>query len=242
MKPLQGKLVAMTGTLSIPRADFAILIEDAGGVAVTSLSKSTDILIVGAEPGEGKLDKARANGTAIWDEGKARDVMDGKTKGLFTVKVFGTSDDIVSLVGAVSEELNGGDEDTFVRFTNGTYVALAYNPEGIWRARVIEVGRAKVRKLYGVPEEDGQQSDQHHNDPDAPTYSDVLIIESEEPMELESWGHKPLSAPRAGVRVAKEIVGMLEGRKGFDHWWHDIDQDDKTEILEEIAGLVEGKG
>lgn len=243
-QPLHGKAVCITGTLSVTRDHFALLIEYAGGVAVSSLSKTTDILIVGADPGDAKIDKARENGTAIWDEHKARRVMAGEDKGLYTVKVYGASDDLVEIEGHVTDELDGGDEPTYVRFTNGTYIAIRHGDEGIWRARVIDQGRGKVRKLYGIPEGDAEDGPTHqaHGDSDAPVYSDVLIIESEEALELESWGRKPLPPARAGLAKAKAIVEVLDGRKGLDHWWHDIDQDDKTEILEAIAAVVEGKG
>lgn len=246
--PLRGKVVAMTGTLSIPRDQFAILIEDAGGIGVTSLSKSTDILIVGADPGEAKLDKARENGTTIWDEAKARAVMAGEDKGLYTQKVYGASDDLVELAGCVREELVGGDEPTYIRFTNGTYVKVVYGPEGVWRIEELTKGNAKTRLRFGMPdgEEDmtGGKHPQAHGDSDAPVYSDVLVISSEEPIELAAWGRKPLkevSPDRAqAFAKARAIIAALDAR-GFDAWWHDIDQDDKAEVLEELAAIVEGK-
>ncbi len=233
--PLHGKLVVMTGTLSIPRAEFAILIEDAGGVAATSLSKSTDILIVGENPG-GKLDEARANGTMIWTEEEARATMSGQRAGPYTAKLYGSSDDLVEAAG---EELNHMDGPLFVRFTNGTYAKIAYVESGIWRIEVLATGRGKVRQLYGMPD-DQDDCPQAHGDKDAPIYSDVLIISSEEPIELESHGTEPLKEPSLGLPKAKAVIKLLDGYGGFDHWWGDIAQDDRNDILEALAALLEG--
>lgn len=238
-QPLRDKTICITGTLSVTRDQFAALIEAAGGTVVSGITRCTDILVVGADPGEAKLDKARDLGVVVWDETRARAVMGG-AQGVYMVKVYGQSDDLVEIDGAVSDELEGGDEDTFIRFTNGTYVAIHYGDEGIWRAKVIDAGKGKVSKLFGMPDHAGEENPQAHGDPDAPTYSDVLLIESEEPIELESWGRKPLPAPRVGLKTAKAIIDMLCGRGGFDDYWADIEQDDKTEVLEAIAEIVEG--
>lgn len=236
-QPLHGKLVCMTGTLSIPRAEFAILIEDAGGVAVTSLSKSTDILIVGANPGA-KLDEARANGTMIWTEEEARATMSGQRAGPYTVKLHGVSDDLIDAAG---EEMNLGEGPIWVRFTNGTYAKITYAETGIWRIQVLANGRGKLRQLYGMPD-DQDDCPQAHGDKDAPIYSDVLIISSEEPITLEDYGKQPLKEPSPGRAKAKQVIELLEGRKGFDHWWADIEQDIRNDVLEALARLLEGKG
>lgn len=57
--PLAGKTYVITGTLSsMPRARAEELLESLGAKATSSVSKKTDALIVGEEPGT-KLDKAR---------------------------------------------------------------------------------------------------------------------------------------------------------------------------------------
>ncbi len=247
-KPLSGYTIVITGTLSVPRAEFARLLEEAGATVKSTITRDTTILVLGDNVGEGKVDKARELGVSMYSEKMARAAMSGACgitqirSGPFIQKVFGSSDDRVNLMGEVSDELEGGDEDTFIRFTNGTYIKIAYNDEGIWRASVLDYGRAKVRKQHGIPDdEESDMVSQAHEDTDAPSYSDVVIIESEEPIGLESWGHKPLSPPRAGLTKAKAIIGMIESRAGGDAWWSDIDQDAKTEILDEIARIVEEK-
>jgi DNA ligase (NAD+) len=65
--PLRGKSLVITGTLSAPRDDVVVRIEAAGGKVTGGLSKKTDYLVAGADPGS-KLDKARQLGVAVLDE------------------------------------------------------------------------------------------------------------------------------------------------------------------------------
>lgn len=37
---------------------------------------------------------------------------------------------------------------------------------------------------------------------------------------------------------AEKIIALLNGRGGFEHWWGDIDEDTKREIIEEIDGVI----
>ena len=59
--PLEGLTFVITGTLPKPRNEIEDMIEDLGGHATSSVSKSTDYLVVGKEPGS-KLQKAEALG------------------------------------------------------------------------------------------------------------------------------------------------------------------------------------
>ncbi|APV52130.1 DNA ligase (NAD(+)) LigA [Betaproteobacteria bacterium GR16-43] len=65
--PFAGKIVVLTGTLSIPRDDAKAMIEEAGGKITGSVSKKTDYVVAGAEAGS-KLDKAQELGVAVLDE------------------------------------------------------------------------------------------------------------------------------------------------------------------------------
>lgn len=243
---LTGMTFVITGTLSVPRAEFARLLKGAGGKVTTSISANTTALVVGDEPGDAKVHDAELLNISRLSETMARMWIAGTADmvrvGPYTQKVYGTSDDLVELKGCVDAELSGGDEPTYVRFTDGTYAKVIYGDEGVWRVEIIAKGTGTVRRLYGLPDDsDGDLSKQAHGDPDAPSYSDVLIIESERPIELESWGFKLLKEPSPGLTTAKRIIDVLDGFGGFDGWWHDIDQDDKTEILEAIAKVVGGK-
>ncbi len=66
--PLSGKKFCVTGKLSRPRSQLQQIIEAAGGQFVTSVGKSTDFLLAGADVGKAKLDSARKNGTSVIDE------------------------------------------------------------------------------------------------------------------------------------------------------------------------------
>ena len=62
-----GKTFVLTGTLSIPREEVKEIIETLGGINTSSVSKKTDVVIVGSDPGS-KYDKAKELGITIWDE------------------------------------------------------------------------------------------------------------------------------------------------------------------------------
>lgn len=38
--------------------------------------------------------------------------------------------------------------------------------------------------------------------------------------------------------AAEKIIEKLSGRKGFDSWWDDIDEDIQSEILEEMEATI----
>jgi DNA ligase (NAD+) len=66
--PLAGKTFVITGTLpNLSREDATARIEEAGGKVTGSVSKNTDYLLLGADPGS-KLAKAEKLGTEILDE------------------------------------------------------------------------------------------------------------------------------------------------------------------------------
>ena len=67
-QPLAGKTVVVTGTLEgFSRKDAEDAIRLAGGKPTSSVSKSTDFVVVGADPGT-KADKARLLGVETIDE------------------------------------------------------------------------------------------------------------------------------------------------------------------------------
>jgi DNA ligase (NAD+) len=70
--PLEGKTLVLTGTLSeLTREDAAALIKSAGGKVVNSVSKKTDYVVAGENPGS-KLAKAEKLEVEILDEAGLR--------------------------------------------------------------------------------------------------------------------------------------------------------------------------
>jgi DNA ligase (NAD+) len=66
--PLEGKTLVLTGTLPrLTREEAAALIKAAGGKVVNSVSKKTDYVVAGENPGS-KLAKAESLGTVVLDE------------------------------------------------------------------------------------------------------------------------------------------------------------------------------
>ena len=66
--PLEGKTVVLTGTLpELTRDEAAALVKSAGGKVTSSVSKKTDYVVAGDNPGS-KLAKAEKFGTEVLDE------------------------------------------------------------------------------------------------------------------------------------------------------------------------------
>ncbi len=73
--PLAGKTFVLTGTLpSMTREEATDKIEALGGHVTGSVSKKTDYVLAGTEPGS-KFDKAKEFGVPIIDEGKFRKML-----------------------------------------------------------------------------------------------------------------------------------------------------------------------
>jgi DNA ligase (NAD+) len=76
--PLSGKTLVVTGTLpNMSREDATERIEAAGGKVTGSVSKKTDYVVVGADPGASKFNKAQDLGTPILDEDGLLELLDG---------------------------------------------------------------------------------------------------------------------------------------------------------------------
>jgi DNA ligase (NAD+) len=72
---LEGKTFVFTGTLSsLPRADAEELVRMSGGTVTSSVSKKTDYVVAGTEPGS-KASKAESLGVTIIDEAGFRKLL-----------------------------------------------------------------------------------------------------------------------------------------------------------------------
>ncbi len=67
-RPLEGLTFVITGTLSRPRSEVKAWIEAHGGKVTGSVSRRTDYLVVGENPGGSKFRKAQQLGTPMIDE------------------------------------------------------------------------------------------------------------------------------------------------------------------------------
>jgi len=73
---ISNKKFVLTGTISfMTRDEIKALLERYDGTTVDSVSKKTDVVIVGDAPGS-KYDKAVKLGIEIWDENKLKEVID----------------------------------------------------------------------------------------------------------------------------------------------------------------------
>ena len=73
--PLVGAGCVLTGALSRPREEYARLIEAAGGIVQSAVTKKTRYLIAGENVGATKTEKARRLGTEVIDEAKLRELL-----------------------------------------------------------------------------------------------------------------------------------------------------------------------
>lgn len=73
---LAGKKVVITGTLSRPRRDVEELIRSLGGAVSGSVSRNTDFVLAGDNPGS-KLDKARELGVPVLSEDEFLRMLEG---------------------------------------------------------------------------------------------------------------------------------------------------------------------
>jgi len=75
--PFAGKTVVLTGTLSMARAEAKKILQAAGARVTGGVSKNTDFVIVGDNPGS-KADKAEALGVPVLDDAAFESMMQKK--------------------------------------------------------------------------------------------------------------------------------------------------------------------
>ena|SRR5688572_12771626 len=75
-----------------------------------------------------------------------------------TVTIYGASDDLIEVEGAVGDEFNAysSDEDTkhYLSFSDGTLLRVVYDDEGMWRITPMVHGSAEYSKKEAMSPED----------------------------------------------------------------------------------------
>ncbi len=83
-----------------------------------------------------------------------------------TVIVYGASDDLIEVEGAIEEEFNpDGDKPSYLSFNDGTVLSVVYDDEGMWRVNRAVAGSATFAKVEA-------------DDPDE-NYSDRVTLEGD---------------------------------------------------------------
>jgi len=77
---LAGKTFVLTGALSMPRAELKDKLQSLGAKVTGSVSKKTDYVVVGADPGS-KYDKAIKLGVEVLDEAACIEMTSGSVEG-----------------------------------------------------------------------------------------------------------------------------------------------------------------
>ena len=85
-----------------------------------------------------------------------------------TTTIYGASDDLIELEGAIRDEFNAYDETSQLAFDNGAILAIRYDDDGIWR--IENANHHPSVTLTRCEDRDG------FTDPDGPVYSDLATI------------------------------------------------------------------
>lgn len=76
------------------------------------------------------------------------------------VTIYGASDDLVELSGAIYEEFpHYRSGELLLAFNCGTRLAVTFDDEGCWRVAVRDLGRAEVVEHFTDPTHDGDYSE-----------------------------------------------------------------------------------
>ena len=67
------------------------------------------------------------------------------------VNIYGSSDDLIEVAGAIHEEFypHGSGDVDYLSFSDGTVLSVEYGKGGFWRINRISVGSAAYRKTEG---------------------------------------------------------------------------------------------
>lgn len=70
--------------------------------------------------------------------------------------IYGASDDLIEVEGAINEEFNPRDSDTLIAVSDGTLLRIRYD-SGVWRITPIRRGSGDLT-IVQAPEEDNEDN------------------------------------------------------------------------------------
>lgn len=91
-------------------------------------------------------------------------------------KIYGASDDLIEIEGAISDEVNvylKDNEKVNFSASDGTKGKISYDDEGRWRIEVLDAGSKCRTKIAAV----GEDAEHIGDAAGCTSYSDVLILE-----------------------------------------------------------------
>jgi hypothetical protein len=90
-------------------------------------------------------------------------------------KIYGASDDLIEIEGAISEELDCYDEKLKFKFSDGTEFTSVYDHDGMWRFKDLVKGDKFIKHVDAVGE---QQVHIEDDSEDVPNYSDFIVLDA----------------------------------------------------------------
>lgn len=78
-----------------------------------------------------------------------------------SVTVYGASDDLIEIEGAISDEISPDDDEkpTRLAFSDGTVLSVVYDKDGCWRVNRVAEGSAKMEKVEAQGSDTDNYSD-----------------------------------------------------------------------------------
>lgn len=73
-----------------------------------------------------------------------------------TVRIYGISDDLIEIEGAIDEEFTYDDNDgegMLIAFSDGTVLRVIYSSSGVWRISPVQIGTTPL-SIDQAPEDD----------------------------------------------------------------------------------------
>lgn len=103
------------------------------------------------------------------------------------ILIYGASDDLVEVEGAIREEFSYGDDEAehdLLAFSDGTLLSIKYANDGCWRIGRLVAGDADYQHRPAAGADEDHDGDDGSSSSTPPSYSDVVTLtrHTEEPM------------------------------------------------------------